>query len=1323
MIITRFRQSILWETEEQLWREKLQSEVSPEIKEVKIERVFYVDSNRPLQPDEFEKLHWLLKETFEPERFGDQSRLTGGVFEVGPRIIRLTPQSTNAVSICQACGLTSITRIEQARRFQIVMREGNQLSPSQREQIYALIHDRMTEESYLRPLTSFKIDVKPEPVQIVPVMEEGLAAIRRINETRGLALDEQYMEYIWNYFANELKRDPTDVEISEVGTLDSEHARHLIFALTTFVIDGKEMPHTLFEMIKETNRVWPGKTLVAFKDNAAIIAGHNIKTLQPIDPASPSRFELRPRRYEITYKMETHNHPTGIEPFHGAATGTGGRQRDNAAVGRGGLLIAGSAIYNVSNLHIPGYNLLWEKVYAPHPRRLKTPLEIIIGASNGASRYGNEWGEPVICGSCRSFELQLNEEWFGWHKTFMAAGGVGQIDTDHIEKRESVAGLKVVQIGGDAYRIGLGGAPASSLSTGDQAEELDYDSVQRANAEMQQRCYRLIRACIELGEKNPIESIHDLGGGGDCTAVTELVFPSGARIQLRKIPCGDMTMSVLVLWCNESQERFVLVVPPEHLPILQRIAQREHCPLAVIGEITGDGKLAVEDEWAAPDAPAHQKIPLDLDLGFLLGELPKKRREVQRVQRKLMPLALPSGLTVREALERVLRLMSVGSKHFLTRKVDRSVTGLIAQQQTVGPLQITLADVAVVADSHFAKTGAAMAIGEQPIKEIISPGSSVRLSVAEALTNLVWAPVENFESISLSGNWAWACGQPGEDARLYDAVKGLRDFLLKLGISINVGKDSVSMAAKFNVGGLQKVVKTPGTFVATAYASCPDITKVVTPDIKRPGESKLMYIDLSRGKYRLGGSALAQVFEQVGDESPDVDTNLDIQLFRAGFEAIQELIRGEPLILAGHDRSDGGLITCLLEMAFAGNSGLDINFSDSKTQNIDPFSLLFAEELGVVIEYLPDKEEEIRSVLKEYGLTGCSQEIGKTMVEKKVNVQHGQVTLLSEDMRVLRDIWQETSYQLDRLQANPKCSEAERKAIYNRLGLKFQLAFKPNPTPKRKLAMRDKPKVAILREEGTNGDREMAAAFFAAGFEPWDVTMTDLADGRISLDDFKGVAFCGGFSFADVLDAGKGWAGVIRFNSRIRQEFETFYNRPDTFSLGVCNGCQVMTLLGWVPWPGIESDRHPRYVLNESRIFESRFVAVKVLPSPSIFLKGLEGSILGIWVAHGEGRFFCPDNSILEKIEQQQLAPLRFVNDEGEITEGYPFNPNGSRNGITALCSPDGRHLALMPHPERVFLSWQWPYWPKEWSKLKVSPWLRLFQNAREWSESQKPAR
>ncbi len=1279
-----------------------QTRLGIKIEKIATEWCFYVQITETLDDRELAILQWLLSETFEPSNFGNKSFFQRYpiYLEVGPRLNFETAWSSTAVSICHTCGLSKVVRIERSVRFGL----STQLNQKQVTAFLAPLHDRMTQMCCREPLKSFDSGLKPKPVRVIPVIEQGMNALRDINREFGLSMDEQDLKTWYDLFVNRLKRDPTDVEIFQIGACNSEHCRHGYFN-GRLVIDGKPAEETLMQIIRTPWQTNPGNSLIAFCDDSSATQGKVITTLVPRRPGECSLFTLDRRLYHSTLTAETHNFPSGVAPFPGAETGTGGRIRDNQAVGQGGLVIAAGAAYCVDNLHIPGHKLPWEEDRWFHPSNLASPLEILIRASDGASDYGNKFGEPVIYGFTRTCGIELPDGRRGWFKPIMYTVGAGQIDNHHIKKGVPEKGMLVVQIGGPAYRIGIGGGPASSMIQGENVEELDFNAVQRGDAQMEQLMNRLIRACVELGEDNPIISIHDLGAVGDCNTLTELVNPAGAKINLRAIPLGDQTLSVLEYWNNESQERHAFLIWPDRFDQIKAICEREDVPCAIVGQITGDNWLILHDE-------SDGSTPVKLPLKDILGELPQKTFKLERIPPKREPLQLPENLTVADALECVLRLPSVGSKRFLTTKVDRSVTGLIAQQQCVGPNQITLCDYAVIAQSHFGLTGVALSLGEQPIKGLISPRAMARLAVAEALLNMVGAKITKLQDIRFSANWMLAAKLPGEGAWLYDAACALRDICVELGIAPDGGKDSLSMAAKTQApDNSEQVVKAPGQLVIAPYAPMPDITCKVTPDIKKAG-SILLFVDLAKGKNRLGGSALAQVCGQVGDDCPDVE---DVDLLIRAFETVQELIeRG--LILSVHDRSDGGLITCLLEMAFSGNVGLDIRLWGASTV----IEALFNEELGLVIECEKQESAGVIEVFAKNDVTslavGIVSPVGDSIVIKYNNKE-----VLNKEMVVLRQTWEETSSQIDRLQANPECVKKET-AVNIRLVTPppYRLTFAPKATPEDALSASRKPKVAILRTRGSNGDREMASAFYLAGFEVWDVTTSDLLAEKVNLDEFQGIAFVGGFADADVLDAAKGWAGVIRFHERVRREFERFYQRPDTFSLGVCNGCQFMALLGWVPLAGLPSEQQPRFIQNTSERFESRFSTVRIMPSPAIMLKGMEGSTLGVWVSHGEGRCFFPKNSISGKVLSDNLAPVRFVDNKGKATTTYPFNPNGSLAGITALCSPDGRHLAMMPHPERTFLLWQWPWLSESFKKLEASPWLKLFQNAYEWCMEEK---
>jgi phosphoribosylformylglycinamidine synthase len=853
--------------------------------------------------------------------------------------------------------------------------------------------------------------------------------------------------------------------------------------------------------------------------------------------------------------------------------------------------------------------------------------------------------------------------------------------------------MLIVQVGGPAYRVGFGGGAASSMMQGENESKLDFDAVQRGDAEMEQKMNRVIRACNEMGSLSLIDVIHDQGAGGPANVLKELVEHAGGRVEIRNIRVGDPTMSVLEIYVAEYQERVGLLISPANIERFQAICEREKVACEVLGEVTGDLRFVVHDNQ-------DDTTPVDIEIPELLGKIPQKTFVDSRVCPVLSAFVPPKDLAVREALNRVLRLVSVGSKRFLTNKVDRAVTGLIAQQQCCGPLQLTVGDVAVVAQSHFGYTGIATAIGEQPIKMLVDPAAGARMAVGEALTNLVWARIKDLEEVKCSANWMWAPKLEGEGAALRDAAEAMAAAMIAIGIAVDGGKDSLSMAAKVQ----DEVVKSPRELVISLYAAMPDIRKKVTPDIKEPG-SALLLIDLGGGKNRLGGSALAQTFGQIGNETPDMD---DPALVRRAFAAVQALLdRG--LILAGHDRSDGGLITTVLEMAFSGNCGLNLALSGSSSA----LEALFAEELGLVIECRWDDLAEIKQRL-EQAKASCMV-LGSSTVKQAITIQYNGHLVLDDAMAVLRQWWEETSYQLERLQINPDCADEEKFANFDRQGPDYRLGYTPDATAPAILQKEDKPKVIILRDEGSNSDREMSSAFYSAGFEPWDVTMTDLLAGRVNLADFRGLAAVGGFSYADVPASAKGWAATIRFNERLQAQFHTFYNRSDTFTLGVCNGCQLFGLLGWVPWEGIEAERQPRFIHNRSGRFESRWTTVKVLPSKAIMLAGMEDLVFGIHVDHGEGYLHFPDETIRQQVWSEGMAAVVFVDDQGQPTESYPFNPNGSSGGLTGICSPDGRHLAMMPHPERAFLPWQCHWLPQDMRDLPVSPWLRMFQNAYHW--------
>lgn len=1255
-----------------------------------LEYCYYIETLKSFTKSELDILKWLLAETFEAENFGEKTFLDSKnrtIIEIGPRLNFETAFSTNAVAICHTCGLEKITRLELSKRYALA-------SETNLSQFIETYHDRMTECVYPEPLQTFETGIVPEEVYAISLIENGVEELKRFNRKIGLGMDEWDIKFYYDLFVNTIGRNPTSVECFQLGQSNSEHSRHWFFK-GKLIIDGKEISETLMEIIKSPLISNPSNSIIAFKDNSSGIKGYNIRTIIPKRPGICSAFYSEKFAYHFIFTAETHNFPSGVAPFPGAETGTGGRIRDVQATGRGGLVIAGTAGYCTGNLNIPGYIIPGEDSKLIYPSNLASPLKIMIRESDGASDYGNKFGEPVIQGFTRTFGLRLPDgQRCEWVKPIMFTGGIGQIDNRHIKKNKPEKGMKIVQVGGPAYRIGMGGGAASSMVQGENREELDFNAVQRGNAQMEQKMNRVIRACIEMGDGNPILSIHDQGAGGPCNVLTELVEPVGGRIEIRNIQVGDKTMSVLEIWGGEYQERNAFLIKTECLKIFQDICEREKVNCEVLGEITGDGRIVVHDSQDG-------STPVNLNLDEILSKIPKKIFNLESIPVKLNSLVIPDDLSVEKILKLIFKLPSVGSKGFLVRKVDRSVTGLVARQQCCGPLQLPVADVAAVAQSHFSLSGAAISIGEQPVKILINPEAGARMAVGEALTNIVWALLSDLEHIKCSVNWMWAAKLPGGGAALYRAAVSLGKLMKEIGIAADGGKDSLSMAAQVE----QEIVRAPGQVVVSAYCSIPDITKILTPDIKCPGESKIMLIDLARGKNRLGGSALAQVLGQIGNDSPDIE---DPVLLKSAFRGIQKIIK-ENLILAGHDRSDGGLMTTLAEMAMAGNCGMEIELPEKE----ELISGLFSEELGLVFEYPPDNEAAIIGILDKSAIPFII--LGKTEVKRRLVISQGGESKFDIDIPTLLSWWESTSDQLEKHQIDVKMAEEQARS-HDRPGPSYHLSFRPENTPGELLKRVNKPAVAVIREEGSNGDREMTSAFFSAGFEPWDVTMTDLLDGGVTLGKFRGAVFVGGFAHADVLDSSKGWAGIIKFNQKLQKMFDIFYKREDTFSLGVCNGCQLMALLGWIPWRGIAESRQPRFISNLSGRFESRWATVKISKSPSIMLEGMEDSILGIWVDHGEGRLYCPDPQILEEVSKKGLAPVHFVDDRGMPAEKYPFNPSSSPRGFTSLCSPDGRHLAMMPHPERAFLLWQWPWMPESWkASLEVSPWLRMFQNAREW--------
>ncbi|XP_072245942.1 phosphoribosylformylglycinamidine synthase [Leuresthes tenuis] len=1269
-----------------------------------------------LRAEQKEVLLWLLCPLLQADPLSEKPNLTEGsgekLVEIGPRLNFSTAWSTNAVSICQSAGLSAVTRVELSRRFLIKPNNGESVSDLSGDvkKLMECLHDSMTECVYHHPITSFTVEAKPQLVFEVDILGKGRAALEMANDDLGLAFDSWDLDYYTSMFQR-VKRNPTSVECFDLAQSNSEHSRHWFFR-GRMVIDGQEQNETLFSLIMDTQRHSNQNNVIKFSDNSSGIRGMEVECVYPKDPSAASPYETRRSLRHVIFTAETHNFPTGVAPFSGATTGTGGRIRDVQSAGRGGHVIAGTAGYCFGNLHIPGYDLPWECTGEgwEYPSSFAPPLQVAIEASDGASDYGNKFGEPVLSGFARSFGMRLaNGERREWIKPIMFSGGLGSIDDTHVKKEEAEPGMDVVKIGGPVYRIGVGGGAASSVQVqGDNCSDRDLGAVQRGDAEMEQKMNRALRACLERHNGNPICSIHDQGAGGNGNVLKELSEPAGAVIYCSRFKKGDPTLSVLELWGAEYQESNALLLRSSDRSFLERVCQREKCPVDFVGNITGDGKIVlVDDERGSGEQEDGERHPVDLQLEWVLGKMPQKEFKMERLVLTHQPLALPAKLTVKDALQRVLRLPAVASKRYLTNKVDRSVTGLVAQQQCVGPLHTPLADVAVVALSPFSLEGAATAIGEQPIKGLVCPAAGARMAVGEALTNLVFARVTALKDVKCSGNWMWAAKLPGEGASLWEACKAMCEVMGELGVAIDGGKDSLSMAAR--VG--KETVKAPGALVISAYAVCPDITATVTPDLEDPdGKGVLLWVPVSPGHHRLGGSALAQCYSQLGNCSPDLDQP---GLLSTCFNTTQKLIQ-DCLLSAGHDISDGGLISCLLEMAFAGNRGIDVELSSQGTGVIE---LLFSEELGLVLEV---SQSDLETVSQRYSDAGVPcHRIGRTCgfgPQAMVRICVDGEEVLRELLPDLRALWEDTSFQLERLQASEVCVNQEEEGLAKRMQPYFKLSFDPSETPSISQLTAEPPRVAVVREEGSNGDREMSVSLHMAGFEVWDVTMQDLCSGSLNLEPFKAVVFVGGFSYADVLGSAKGWAATVAYNPKAKAEFDHFRQREDTVSLGVCNGCQLLALLGWVGESEDGADSEVALTHNKSGRFESRFVSVGIQESPSIWLRGMDGSALGVWVAHGEGLMQFRSSQAEELIISRGLAPLRYLDDQGCPTEEYPLNPNGSPQGIAGLCSRDGRHLAMMPHPERCTLGWQWPWAPRDLRpSLTPSPWLRMFKNAAAW--------
>ncbi|NLG76156.1 MAG: phosphoribosylformylglycinamidine synthase [Xanthomonadaceae bacterium] len=1219
---------------------------------------------------------------------------------VVPRPGTISPWSSKATDIAHVCGLDAIERIERGIAYELLA-EGELTQDALRE-IAPVLYDRMTESALFAIEDAARLFAHdpPRPLRTVPLLARGRAALEEANETLGLALSPDEIDYLVASFQR-LERDPTDVELMMFAQANSEHCRHKIFN-ADWIIDGEPQQKSLFAMIKNTYAKSPNGVLSAYRDNAAVIEGpHGRRWFADV---RTQRYMFHDEPIDILMKVETHNHPTAISPFPGAATGSGGEIRDEGATGRGAKPKAGLAGFSVSNLRIPGFIQPWEQDLG-RPARIASALDIMIEGPLGAAAFNNEFGRPNIMGYFRTFETEVESQarsgLRGYHKPIMIAGGLGNIRREHVEKSAVPPGAKLIVLGGPAMLIGLGGGAASSVGSGASAEDLDFASVQRGNPEMQRRAQEVIDQCWGLGDANPILLIHDVGAGGLSNALPEAIAHSdrGGRIDLRAIPSDEPGMSPLEIWCNEAQERYVLVVAPERVDDFAELCSRERCPFAVVGETTDDGWLKVKDRL-------FEVNPVDLPLDVILGKPPKMTRDVRRLP-AFSDTFDASSIDIRDAAYRLLRLPAVADKTFLISIGDRSVGGMISRDPMVGPWQVPVSDVAVTISDYSSTSGEAMAMGERTPLALLNAPASGRMAVAEAITNIAAADVRALNDVKLSANWMAACGEPGEDADLYATVKAVGEaFCPALGIAIPVGKDSLSMKTAWRDGDRERKMLAPLSLIVSAFAPVRDVRRTLTPQLRTDlGPTVLFLIDLGSGLDRLGGSCLAQVYGKLGRETPDCDDPGRLARF---FTAIAEL-REQALLVAYHDRSDGGLFATLAEMAFAGRCGLEIDLGEVRSVA----GALFSEELGAVVQVRETDVAKARAVLARHGFATDAREIGGVTEADRIRIRANGRAVLDESRTDLRAAWSETTYRLVERRDHPECAKEQYETACdpNDPGLNVSLTFDPSEDIAAPFISKGaRPKVSILREQGVNSQVEMAAALYRAGFEPYDVHMTDLVAGRARLADFRGFVACGGFSYGDVLGAGEGWAKSILFNAQLREEFARFFERTDTFSLGICNGCQMMSALRELI-PG--ADRWPRFVRNRSEQFEARLSLVEVTKSPSIFFAGMEGSRMPIAVAHGEGRAEFATPAGLNALIEANLMTLRFVDNYGRPTERYPANPSGAPAGLTGITSSDGRATLLMPHPERVYRTVQNSWHPDEWGE--DAPWMRMFRNARVW--------
>ncbi len=1281
------------------------AEANLPINNIYAEFTHFAHLNDDLSDDETSILAKLL--TYGPTI--EEHEPVGQLLLVTPRPGTISPWSSKSTDIAHNCGLSKVVRLERGIAYYV---SAESLTAEQQQQLNHLISDRMMEAVFteMAQATSLFATAEPSELTAIDIENGGKEALTKANIELGLALADDEVNYLFENFTK-LGRNPHDIELYMFAQANSEHCRHKIFN-ADWTIDGVKQEKSLFKMIRNTHEINGDYVLSAYKDNAAVMVGNEGGRFFP-DPET-NVYGYNHEDIQILMKVETHNHPTAISPYPGAATGSGGEIRDEGATGIGSKPKAGLVGFSVSNLRIPNFEQPWETDFGK-PSRIVSAFDIMMEGPLGGAAFNNEFGRPAILGYFRTYEEEVNSfngvEVRGYHKPIMLAGGLGNIRDSHVQKGEIVVGANLIALGGPAMNIGLGGGAASSMASGQSAENLDFASVQRENPEMERRCQEVIDKCWQLGDANPILFIHDVGAGGLSNAFPELVADGGRGgvFELRNVPNDERSMAPHEIWCNESQERYVLAVSDEQLAQFTKICQRERAPFAVVGRATEEEHLTVTDSHFA----GNDKLdtPIDLPLDVLLGKTPKIIKNVTSASAVGNELTL-NDVSLEDAAERILSLPTVAEKTFLITIGDRSVTGMVNRDQMVGPWQVPVADCGVTASALDSYHGEAMSLGERTPVALLNFAASARLAVAESLTNIAGTDIGDLNRIKLSANWMSPAGHPGEDAGLYEAVKAIGEELCPaLGLTIPVGKDSMSMKTKWDENGTEKSVTSPLSLVITAFGAVEDIRKTVTPQLRTDqGNSRIVAIDLSKGKNRLGGSCLAQVYKQLGSETPDVDSPETLKDF---FNAMQTLVRDEKLI-AYHDRSDGGLFTSVVEMAFAGHTGVDIDISKLAG---DDLSVLFNEELGAVIQIRESDVDAIHAIFAEHDILDCCTDIGRLNNEDTIRFSRDGNVVLENSRTYYRTTWAQTTFKMQSLRDNPDCAQQEHDVKFDTEdpGLNTELTFDINEDIVADLIAKDaqagtNPKVAILREQGVNSHVEMAAAFDRAGFIAIDVHMSDILSGRTDLADFNGLVACGGFSYGDVLGAGEGWAKSILFNTNARAMFKTFFHREDTFTLGVCNGCQMLSNLKEII-PG--SEAWPHFVQNKSERFEARFSLVEIQESPSVLFKGMEGSRMPIAVSHGEGHAEFKSEDAIGNANDSGTVSIRYVDNYGQITETYPANPNGSPDGITALTTTDGRVTIMMPHPERVFRTVANSWHPDEWQE--DSPWVRMFRNARKF--------